>query len=112
MKTSIRPDHHTLANALQRRVLEGPGKTPPELRQSSAEWAARGSAGKTPCADLARQIGEASHMVTDAQVSSVVVATGGEKAAFEIVTAAAVGAGLFRWRQAMKALDEATNASA
>ena len=63
-------------------------------------------------ADLARQIGEAAHRVTDAQVSSVLMATGSEKATFEIIMAAALGAGLPRWQQAMKVLDEATDAPA
>ena len=40
------------------------------------------------------------------------MATGSEKATFEIIAAAALGAGLLRWEQAMKVLDEATNASA
>ena len=41
-----------------------------------------------------------------------IAATGSEKATFEIIMAAAVGAGLSRWQQAMKVLDEATNAPA
>ena len=44
MKTSIRPDHRALCEALRRRVLEGPGETPPALRQASAERAAGGPA--------------------------------------------------------------------
>jgi hypothetical protein len=111
MKTSIRPDHRALCEALRRRVLEGPGETPPALRQASAERAAGGPAAETPCDDLARQIGEAAHRVTDAQVSSVLAATGSEKATFEVIAAAAVGAGLFRWHRGIKALQEATDAS-
>lgn len=42
----------------------------------------------------------------------VVQAAGREKAAFEIVAAAAMGAGLMRWRLAVKALDEASDATA
>jgi hypothetical protein len=37
---------------------------------------------------------------------------GSEKAAFELIAAAATGAGLFRWQHAIKALEEATDASA
>ena len=108
MKVSIRPDHRALAEALRRRVLEGPGETHPELRQASAKRAAGGTATKAPFDDLARQIGEAAHRVTDAQVSDVLTAAGSEKATFEIIAAAALGAGLLRWEQAMKVLDEAT----
>src|ERR1700730_13908035 len=39
-------------------------------------------------------------------------ATGSEKATFEIIAAAAVGAGLLRWRQGIKVLDEAADAPA
>jgi hypothetical protein len=112
MKVSVRPDHRVLAEALRRRVLEGPGETRPEFRQASAGRAAGGPATEAPFDDLARQIGEAAHRVTDAQISGVLTATGSEKAAFEIIAAAAVGAGLLRWQQAMKVLDEATHASA
>jgi len=110
MKVSIRPDHHALAKALRLRVLEGPGVTRPGLRQASAERAAGGPAIQAPFDDLACQIGEASHRVTDAQVSRVRAATGSEKATFEIIAAAALGAGLLRWEQAMKVLDGVTNA--
>jgi hypothetical protein len=66
-----------------------------------------------PSDDLASRIGECSHRVTDAQVEGVVqAAAGSEKAAFEIIAAAAMGAGLMRWRLAVKALDESSDASA
>jgi len=107
MKISIRPDHRAMAEALRRRVLEGPGETRPELRRASAERAA-----EAPFDDLARQVGEGAHSVTDAQVASVLTAMGSEKATFEIIAAAALGAGLLRWDQAMKVFDEVTNASA
>ena len=112
MKISSRPDHHALAEALRRRVIEGPGETRPELRQASARRAAGGAATEAPFDELARQIGEAADRVTDAQISGVLTATGSEKATFEIIAAAAVGAGLLRWDQAIKVLDEATDASA
>ena len=112
MKISSRPDHRALAEALRRRVLEGPGETRPGLRQASATRAAGGPATEAPFDELARQIGEAAHLVTDAQISGVLTATGSEKATFEIVAAAALGAGLLRWDQAIKVLDEATDASA
>jgi hypothetical protein len=110
MMTPIRPDHRALAETLRRRVLEGPGETRPALRQASAERAAGGPAGETPFDDLARQIGDAAHRVTDAQVSSALAAAGSERATFEIIAAAALGAGLFRWEQAMKVLDEVADA--
>jgi hypothetical protein len=111
MKISSRPDYRALAKALRRRVLQGPAETRPELRQASAERAAGGPAIEAPFDELARQIGEGAHRVTDAQVSNVLAATGSEKAAFEIIAAAALGAGLLRWERAMKVLDEVTDAS-
>ena len=112
MKASAAPDHRALAEALRRRVLQGPGETRTELRRASAARAAGGPAMEAPFDDLARQIGEDAHRVTDAQISDVLTETGSEKATFEIIAAAALGAGLLRWEQAMKALDEASHASA
>ena len=112
MNVSIRPDHRALAEALRRRVLEGSGETHPVLRQASAKRGAGGPPIEAPFDELARQIGEAAHRVTDAQISGVLTATGSEKATFEIIAAAALGAGLLRWERAMKVLDEVTDASA
>lgn len=110
MSASARPDHPSLAAALRRRILEGPGVTAPAARQAAARRAAGGPPTQSPYDDLARQIGEAAHRVTDAQVAGALQAAGGEKAAFEIIIAACVGAGLLRWEQAMKALKEAADA--
>jgi hypothetical protein len=111
MKRSIRPNHRVLAEALRRRVLEGPGKTDPALRQAVAASATGGPAAKPPYDELARQIGQTAYRTTDAQVASVLRAAGSDKAAFEVIVAAAVGAGLLRWQQAM-VVDEATDALA
>jgi hypothetical protein len=50
----------------------------------------------------------AAYRVTDEQVTSVVEAIGGQRAAFELIIAAAVGAGLYRWQVGLRALEEAT----
>jgi len=44
-------------------------------------------------------------------VAAMVSEAGSEKAAFEIIAAAALGAGLLRWRQAIKMLEEADDAA-
>jgi hypothetical protein len=112
MKTSIQTDHHTLVEELRRRVLEGPGETPSAARQEAAKAAAGMSTVQDGYSDLARQIGDAAHRVTDAQVASVLsVVAGSEKAAFEIIAAAALGAGLLRWQQAIKTMEEAGDAT-
>jgi hypothetical protein len=94
MTTSGGPDHIALSQALRRRVLEGPGETDRVVRQATTERAAGGPAMAAPYDNLARQIGGSAGGVTDEEVAGVVEATGSEKAAFEVIVAAAVGAGL------------------
>jgi hypothetical protein len=108
---SSRSDHHSFAETLRRRVLEGPGETDAALRQRVAARAAGGPPIEAPYDDLARQIGGAAWRVTDAQVASVLAAAGSEKAAFELIAAGATGAGLLRWQRAIKALEETSDAS-
>jgi hypothetical protein len=67
---------------------------------------------EAPYDDLARQIGEAAWRGTNAQVACVLAAAGSEKAAFELIAAAATGAGLLRWQRAIKALEETSDAPA
>jgi len=112
MTTQTHADHDALAKALRDRVLDRPGESDRALRQAAAQRSASGPAMAEPYDVLVREIGEASYRVTDAQVASVLQAAGSEKAAFEIIAAAAVGAGLLRWQQAVKALNEAKNAPA
>jgi hypothetical protein len=110
--TTSRPNYGALADALRRRVLEGPGETDPAVRQAAAARAAGGPPADPHYDDLARQIGEAACLVTDGQVATVLRTTVSEKAAFEVIVAAAVGAGLLRWRKGIKALEEAIDAPA
>ena len=111
MKPSNAPDHHALAEELRRKVLEGPGLTPAAVRQTMADSAAGRAVSSTQFdyIDLAHQIGEAASLVTDAQVARVMAVLGSEKATFEIIMAAAVGAGLLRWQEGMRALEKATH---
>ena len=110
--TSSPPDHSLLAETLRLRVLEGPGETDPALRQRMAARASGVPAIDKPYDDLARQIGEDAYRTTGAQVASVRTATGSEKAAFELIAAAATGAGLLRWQRAIEALEQAGDAPA
>jgi hypothetical protein len=108
-KTPVQPNHRALADAVRRRVLEGPGETGAALRHAMAERAAGGPALEAPYDGLARQIGQAAYKVTDEQVASVVERAGSERATFELVVASALGAGLHRWRRGLKALEEAAD---
>jgi len=110
--TVSRADHVALSEALRRRVLEGPALSDRETRQAAAERASGGPAIAGSYDDLIRLIGEASHRVTSAQMEQLVREMGSEKAAFEVIAAAATGAGLLRWRLALKALDEVGHAPA
>jgi len=111
MKTPERKDHRQLAEALRRRVLEGAAETTPAVRQAAAACATGERAPTDAIEALAEQIGSASYRVTDQAVAAVVEATGSQKAAFEIVAAAAAGAGLLRWATALRVLDEVADAS-
>jgi hypothetical protein len=92
--------------------LEGPGVSNRVTRKAAAERASGGEAIAASYDDLVRQTGELSHRVTSAHVEQLVREVGSEKAAFEVIAAAAMGAGLLRWRSAIKVLDEASDAPA
>ncbi|HEY6980506.1 hypothetical protein [Reyranella sp.] len=110
MRPLHRADHGALAEALRRRVLEGSGETDANLRRKVAERAAGGPPVDAAYDDLALQIATAANRVTDPQVAAAVRAAGSEKAAFEIIAAAAVGAGLLRWQLGISVVEEAANA--
>jgi hypothetical protein len=103
-------DHRTLAEALRRATLEADADTPAGLRASVAARAAGGPQIPEPHDSLAREIGQSSSRVTDAQVAAVRNEVGSERAAFEIIAAATLGAGLKRWHAGLAALDEASHA--
>lgn len=97
---------------LSDRVIEL-GVLEPTLR---ADVMARSAGGGPPIAEpydaLSCQIGEASYQVTDDQVEAVRLAAGSDKAAFEVVLAASVGAGLTRWDAAFRAIEGLDDATA
>ncbi|TDP91856.1 hypothetical protein [Labedaea rhizosphaerae] len=98
-------------SALRSALTTEAGRTGASLRAAVSARAAGGPAIAEPYDALARQIGEASYAVTDAQVEAVRQVTGSDKAAFEVVMAACVGAGLSRWDAAVRAIEEATDAA-
>jgi uncharacterized peroxidase-related enzyme len=106
-KTPAHPEHRVLAQVVRRRTLEGQGVTNASLRQAMAKRAAGGPALEPPYDDLARQIGEAAYKVTDEQVAKVVKQAGSERAAFELIVASALGAGVHRWQRGSKILEDA-----
>lgn len=103
---------HDHAEALRAAVAGDAGVTDASLRIAAAARAAGGPPMAQPYDALAQQIGAASYRVTDAEVEDVRQASGSDKAAFEIVMSACVGAGLARWDAAARVIEEATDASA
>jgi hypothetical protein len=65
----------------------------------------------SPYRELATTIGEASYRVTDEQVAAIRENLGSDKAAFELIMSASVGAGLRRWDVAQRAIQEADDAA-
>jgi hypothetical protein len=104
-------DHRSMAEAVRALIGGSAGITDAALRLGVAKRATGGPTIAAPYDALARQIEQAASRVTDAQVSAVRTAAGSDKAAFEIVIAAAVGAGLLRFDHAMRALEGASNAA-
>jgi hypothetical protein len=104
------PVHSELAARLRDRVL-GSGALPPPLRREIVDRGAGGGRQiEQPYEALARQIASDSFRVVDRQVDEVREAAGSQKAAFEVVLAASIGAGLARWDAACAAIEEATDA--
>lgn len=99
------------AEALRTAVTGDTGETEASLRVGVLSRAAGGPPVAEPYDDLARQIGEAAYRVTDAQVAAVRDAAGSDKATFEIIMAACVGAGLSRWDAAARAIKVAGDAT-
>ncbi|MDX3191812.1 hypothetical protein PV458_25665 [Streptomyces sp. MN03-5084-2B] len=112
MSTGTDDSHRHHADT-ERTVMAGDtGVTDPALRTAAAARAAGGPPIAAPYDDLTRQIGDASHRVTEAEVAAVRQASGSDKAAFEIVMSACIGAGLARWEAAARVIAEATDAPA
>lgn len=103
--------HAELAVALRRR-LEDTGVIGAGLRTGAMHAGAGAPAELAePYGSVVRTIGDASYRVTAAQVAAVREVAGSDRAAFEVVMSASVGAGLARWDAAMRAIREATDAA-
>ena len=103
-KLNERAGHEAFAEVLRKRVLEGPGKTDAVLRQAIAKRATDNTRIEEPYDTMAMLVAEASYKVTDELIKKVVAKSGSEKAAFELITTAAVSAGLYRWRKGISVM--------
>lgn len=101
-------NHRELAAALRKRVVSASVETDAALRRAAMTRASGGPPLAQPYDTLVRQIAAEAVHVTDGEVSAVRQASGSDKAAFEVMMAAAIGAGLMRWDKAMEALDAAS----
>lgn len=104
-------EHRQKAEALRARVGEAPGESDAALRKAALARAAGGTPLAAPYEAMVARIAAAPYRVTDAEVAAVRAASGSDKATFEIVMAAAIGAGLMRFDAAMRAIEEAGDAA-
>lgn len=104
-------DHKTMAETLRAHVIDAKGKCDPWLRAAAMNRATGGDPLLEPYEALVSQVNEAAVRVTDEQVASVRKAAGSDKAAFEIIMAASIGAGLLRFDQAVRVIEENIHAS-
>ncbi|UMO99975.1 hypothetical protein [Amycolatopsis sp. EV170708-02-1] len=110
MSTGTDDSHRYRAETLRSAMAGDTGITEVALRTAVAARSAGGPPVAEPYDDLAWQIGDASYRVTDAELAAVRRAAGSDKAAFEIVMSACIGAGMARWDAATRILAEATDA--
>ena len=103
-KPNERAGHQAFAEVLRKRVLEGRGKTDAALRQAIARRVTDNTRIEEPYDTMAMLVAEASYKVTDELIKKVVAKSGSEKAAFELITTAAVSAGLYRWRKGISVM--------
>ena len=101
-----RPNHQHFAEVLRKSVLEGPGKTDVAFRNTILRQIIGGPQLEAPYNELVSYIGNASYKVTDELIKEVVTKSGSEKAAFEVIVAASVSAGLYRWNKALAVLKQ------
>jgi hypothetical protein len=104
--------HNRLAEAVRRAVVGDHAVTDAPLRAGAMARAAGGAPIAEPYDRMAHRIGEAAHLLTDADVAAVRAAAGSDKGAFEIVLSASIGAGLRRWDAARRAIEEADDETA
>ena len=103
--------HQRLAERL-RSAATGPGVTSASLREAIVQRVASdGPAPRRPYAELVDVIAVAAYRVTDQQVELVRREVGSDKAAFEIIATASVGAGLRRWDRAVEVIAGASRAT-
>ncbi len=101
-------DHAAMAEALRARAVAAPALLDASLRKAAIE---RREPLPQPYEALVVHVADASYKVTDAEVAAVRQAAGSDKAAFEVIMAAAIGAAMVRFDRATQVLQEATNAS-
>lgn len=103
--------HQQHAAAVRAAVIGPVGVTEEAIRRAVLARVAGEAAEAGPYDSLSEQIAVAAYRVTDAQVAQLREMTGSDKAAFEIVMTACVGAGLARWDAAARAIEEADDAA-
>ena len=113
MNTGSLDEHERYAAAVRAAVHGDGGVSDAALRSAAASRAAAGEGEPVPDPydTVVTQIATASYEVTDAQVEAVRKAAGSDKAAFELIMAASIGAGLQRWEAASAVIRQALGES-
>lgn len=106
-KNPSHPDHKLFAKELENTIFSEHGVSDLKLRKAMSLRAVVGEPLTEPYETLALQMGKNAYKITDSQVANVLKATGSEKKTFELIIASAVGVGLYMWKIASKALEEA-----
>lgn len=98
-----------LAARLRAHVRER-GVLPRERREEALDAGAQGRSRLTgACGALVGLIADASYRVTDREVAAVRDELGSDRAAFELILSAGIGAGLRRWDAAERAIEGAVD---
>jgi hypothetical protein len=105
MSTSSSSDKQALANAIEQRILTGPGMASAELRSKAF---ANGDLPE-PLATLVDKVAKRSFRVTDADFAAAVAAGITEDQLFELVICAAVGESNRMYQAGLAALAKASD---
>jgi alkylhydroperoxidase family enzyme len=98
-------DKEALLNAIERRILRGPGMATPELRAKAFE----GGGLPEPLAALVDKVARRAFQVTDADFAAALRAGFSEAQLFELVICAAVGESSRLYQAGLAALADAAD---
>lgn len=102
MSSPPEADKRALLNAIEQRILRGPGMAAPELRAKAFE----GGGLPEPLAALVEKVAKRAFQVTDADFAAALRAGFSEDQLFELVICAAVGESSRQYQAGLTALGD------